>query len=138
MLEQVAEGGAVATDAERVGQGQRDFASRGVGGGRGLAESRLRLGRVEEIALEVDDLRPSDEALVDVARMQPRGGAEEGTHGPLRVRRHEDEAAPGRRPFGGPRRLVAHARGSQIVAEYLAELIVAHLSHVLRAAAEGG
>ena len=138
VLDQVEEGGAVPLHAERVGEGERHLASRLVRDrGRG-AEGLLRLGGIEEVTLEVEDPAARDQARVHVRRPEPHRRSEEGAHGALGVRGHQDEAASGGGPAGGPRGVVADAGRPQVVAEDLPELIVAHLADVVRAASEGG
>jgi len=104
----------------------------------GRSEGLLGGGRIEEITLQVKDPRPGDEPPVDVARTKADGRAEEGTHGALRIRCYQDEAAAGGRPVGRARRVIEHSRRAQIMAEDLAKLVIAYLADVLRTASEGG
>ncbi len=104
--------------------------------GGGGAEGFLGLGRIEQISLQIEDAAAGDRRPVHVGGAEPHGSAEERAHGALRVRGDQDEAPPGGRPGGGPWGVVAHAGRAQVVTEDLSELIVAHLAHVVRAAAE--
>ena len=65
---------------------------------------------------------------VDVVRGEVLAGAEIGVHGALAVRRHQDEAARGRRPVGRGRHVEVDADRAQIVAEEPAELVVLDLA----------
>ena len=56
--------------------------------------------RVPQVALEVDDARPSDRRRVDVGRGKTRGGADVGVHRPLRIGGDEDQAAAVGGPWG--------------------------------------
>ncbi len=58
------------------------------------------------------------------------GGAEEGLHGALGVRRDEDEAAGGGEAFGERRGVVGDAEGADVVGEDVAELVVGDLADV--------
>ena len=65
-LDQVEEGVAMPVHAEGIGQRERDLAPRRVRQAGRRTEGFLSIRRIEEIALEVDDLRARDEARVDV------------------------------------------------------------------------
>ena len=63
---QLAERGAVAVDAERVGQAQRDLPAGAMGDRGGAAKRLLGARRVEQIAFEIGHLRGADQLGVDV------------------------------------------------------------------------
>ena len=120
VLDQVEERVAVPVDAERIGQRERDLASRRVRQPGRRAEGLLSIRRIEEIALEVDDLRARDQARVDVPRREMHRSAEERVHRPLRVGRDQDEAPPGFRDrLVAGRRVVADAGRAQVVREHI-------------------
>ena len=64
---------------------------------RGKAERRLRRRRIEQIAFEIQHPRVGHEVGRHVRLAEAHAGAEIGVHGPLPVRRHQDQAARGRR-----------------------------------------
>src|SRR5258705_10427330 len=65
VLDEVEEGLAVPTHAERIRQREGDLAAGGVGDGRGRPEGLLGLGRIEEIALEIEDPAAGEKASAD-------------------------------------------------------------------------
>ena len=137
-VDQIAERGAMALDAERVGQRQRHLMPGAMGDCGGLAERLLRQWRVEQIAFEIGDLGGGDERGVDVVGPEPDAGAEIGVQGALPVGGDQDQAA---RRAGAARRrwrVEPHPLRGQIVAEYLAQQIVAHLADIGAPAAERG
>ena len=138
MLDQLEERAPMPVDAEGVGQGQRHLPPRRMGERRRRAERLLGVGGIEEIALEIDDPGPGDQAHVDVGLAEMDGGPEKRPHGPLGVGRDEDEAAAGGGAVGGARSVVEHSRRAKVVAEDLAELVIADLAHVFPTPAEGG
>jgi hypothetical protein len=73
---------------------------------------------------------------VDVVGAEIDAGAEIGLHRALRVGRHEDHAARGRRAAARGRRAESDAGGAHVVTEHVAELIGAHLADVSRAHAD--
>ncbi len=137
-VDEVAERGAMALDAKRVGERQRDLAPGGMGDRGGLEERLLRQRRVEQIAFEIGHLRGADDLGVDVVGSECHAGAEIGVQGALAVRRDEDQAARGAGAARRRRRLEVHALGGQIVAKDLAQQVVAHLADIRAAAAERG
>ena len=88
----------VALDAEQVGQRQRHLAAGIVGEARGGPVGLLRLGPVEQVALEEGHLGAADQVGVDVGRAEAGRRPEVGVHRAVGVGRHDDQAAPG----GGP------------------------------------
>ena len=82
---------AVAVDAEGVAEREGDLAAGGARGGDRGFHRRARLGRVPQIALEIEDCGVGDGGRVDVARMEPLGGAEEGVHRPLGIGGDQDQ-----------------------------------------------
>ena len=64
--DQMGEGRAVAVDAKRIGERQRDLAAGGMGELGGLDEGLLGGIAIEQIALEIGDLRLPDHPLVDI------------------------------------------------------------------------
>ena len=92
--------------------------------GGGLAERLLGVRRVPQIAFEIGDRRARDDAVVDIAGVEILGGAEEGVHGALAVRRHQHVAAPGGRAVRRRRSIEGDAGSPNIVGEYAAERIV--------------
>ena len=98
----------------------------------------MRVRPVEEVAFEIDDAGGLDERGIDVAGAELRAYAEEGVHGPLPVKRHEDQRARGRSTAGRGGRIEGDAGGADVVAEDGAELILRDLADERRAAAERG
>ena len=103
-----------------------------------LAERLLSQRRVEEIALEVGDLRRRDDLGIDVGGAEIGAGSEIGVHRPLPVRGHQDQAA--RRTGAAGRRggVEAHPDRRDVVAVDIPEKIVAHLADIGAGAAERG
>ena len=128
--DQVAKGGAVAVDAEWVGEGQRDLAASLVCGGGGAAEGSLGGWRVEQVAFEINHGGLGDERRVHVGLAERDAGAQEGVHGALPIRRHQDEAARGgcsvQQRGGGE----MDADGGDVAAEGLAQLVVRNLADI--------
>ena len=62
---------------------------------RRLEEGLLRVRRIPEITLEIDDLSGGNGSGVDIVRMQVLSGAEIGVHGALAVGRDQHIAARG-------------------------------------------
>ena len=89
--DQLQELGPMPIDAERIGERQRHLPP-GLGGDVGrLAESGLGLGPVEQVAFEIEDAGGADEFGVHLAAAELRAHAQQGIHGALAVRRHQDE-----------------------------------------------
>ena len=103
-----------------------------MGDRRRLQEGRLGVRAIPEIAFEIGDLGGGDHRLVDVVRPELDAGAEIGRHGALRVRRHQHQAARGRRTGCERRRPELDPGRADVVAEHLAELIALHLADVGR------
>src|SRR2546422_4601349 len=91
VLDEVEEGGAMPVDAEGIRERQRDLAPGRVGEAGGDAECFLGGRRVEEVALQIEDVPAGDEPRIDVAGAELRRRAEIGGHRALRVRRHHDD-----------------------------------------------
>ena len=100
VADQVAELVAIAVDAERVRQRDRDQPAGGMRRIEGLQHRLLGLRRVPQIAFDVGDLRGAHDARCRCRRAEAGAGAEIGVHGALRVGRHQDQAARGRRAAG--------------------------------------
>uniref|UniRef100_A0A0N4ZIW8 LigA n=1 Tax=Parastrongyloides trichosuri TaxID=131310 RepID=A0A0N4ZIW8_PARTI len=132
--------GAPAMDDEAVRQGDGDLAARGMGGGGGGLEGGAGRGRVEQIAFQIDDGAVADHARVDVGRGQLVGGAQEGAHGALAVRRDVDQAAAGAEALARAvfqyRGVEVDADGADVVAENLAQRVFRHLADIGGAPAE--
>ena len=138
VLHQLDELAAIAIDAERIRQGQRDLAAGVMRDCRGLHKGVLGAFGVPEIAFEIDDLRGRDLRGVDVGGRQVLRGAEIGVHGALAVAGHQDVGAAGR---GTARRrlgLERHAGGADVVAVEPADLVVPDLADIGGAGAEAG
>ena len=129
---------AVPLHAERIRECQCNLALGSLGDLGRLAEGRLGLRAVEQIALQVDDLRRRDELRVDLALVELRADTEERVHRPLAVRRDEDQRAGCGLAAGGGLRLEGHACRSDVVREDAAELVVRDLADERRLAAERG
>src|SRR5262249_28055133 len=108
-LDELEEGAPVAVHAKRIGQRERDDAPAVVRDRRRHPERLLGPGRIEQIALEVEDLSPGNQPGVDVVRAERYGGSEKGPHRALSVRRDHDQAAARGRSIGGWRRIVFDA-----------------------------
>ena len=133
---QVAELGAVALDAETVGEREADPPACGVGDPERLAEGLLGRRRIPEIALHVEEPRPGDEVRVDIGGAELDTGAEMGVHGALGIGGDEDEAARGRSTLRRSRGGEAHAGGLDIAAKHRACRIVANLADIAGSTAE--
>ena len=122
----------MAVDAERVGQRQRDLAPGRVRVPRGHPERFLGAGRIEQVALEIEDAGAGDHLRIDV--LGPR--CADAPRNVLSVRCASGVTRMRQRPVAGPvagrENVVAHAGRAEIVTEHVAELIVAHLADVLR------
>jgi hypothetical protein len=127
---------AMAIDAERVGQRERDPVAGLVGEAGRQPVRLLGLGLVPEVSLEVEHLGTGDEVVVDVARAELRRRAEVGVHGALRVGRHDDEAATARLAAARGLGPEVDAGGPDVVAEHDAELVVGHPADERGTAAE--
>src|SRR3984893_5472384 len=117
----------MAMNAEWVGEGERDPAARAVRNRGRLPERVLGRRLIEQVALEVGDLGPCDERLVDVVRLQVTGHAEKCAHRAFGVGSDDDVAAAGRTTAVGARRTEAHAERLQVVREHPTELVGADL-----------
>ena len=104
---------AVALDHEGVGEAEGDAPAVGARQAGRLGEGLARRGRVEQIALEVEDGGGLDDRRVDVGGTELHAGAQIGAHRPLAVGRDIDQAAArwtARRP-GAPWRSARRWRG---------------------------
>ncbi len=125
-------------DAERVGEAQRDAMPGTMRNRSGGSKGFLRPRRIEQITFEIADLGGTDQLGVEVLGAQLDAGAEIGRHGALPVGRDTDQA-PRRAGAGGRRRGVElHPDRAEVVAENLAEEVVAHLADIAALAAERG
>ena len=129
---------AVAVDAERVAERQRHQSAVGVGDLRSMTERSLGLVAVEQVALHVQHRAGRDRGVVDVGGVQQRRHAEVGVHRAFGVGGDDDDAAARGRLRVGLTGTELHADGTQVVAEHLAELVVADLADVRGPAAEAG
>ena len=109
--------------SERVSATLRPAARGGV---RQLHHCRLGRGRIPQITFQIGDSRLGRDGLVDVCRLDLRGGAQHGEHAALGIRRHEHQASPGGGAGGGGRRVETHAGFADIAAESGAGAIVPH------------
>lgn len=137
-LDEVEELGAVAVDAEAVGEGEGDVAAGLAGDLGGLAEGGLGLRAVEQVALEVDDLGGGDGGPCHLAVVELGRAAEERVHGALAVGGDEDQRARRGGAAVGGRGVEGDAGGLDIVAENAAELVARHLADEGRGAAQRG
>ena len=137
-VDEIAKGISMALDAKRVGEAERHLAPGGMGDRCGLAERLLGLRRVEEITLEVGDLRRCDHLGVDIRGSEIGAGPEIGVHRALSVRGNEDQAACRARAARRRRRMELHTDCRDVVAVDLAEEVVAHLADIGADAAERG
>ena len=110
----------MALDAERIGERERELAPAPCGDRAGFQEGLLGRGRIPEVALQVHDLAARDQRFVDVVGRELAARAEVSVHRALRVARHEDQAARGRRAADRGPRVEAHADGTDVVREDLA------------------
>ena len=103
-VQQLEELALVALHAERVGQGQGHERVGGVGHLHGPAHGGLGRAQVPQVALEVHDLRPGHELLVEVLGPEGRGHPQVGGHRPLAVVGDEHQAPPRGPVVAGVRR----------------------------------
>ena len=96
VLDQTAEIGAVAVDAERVRQRDPGLAAALVGRARGLEEGLLALVLVEEIALEEQVFGLASDIFGHILGAQIGRDAQIGVHRPFAIRRDKDHRARGR------------------------------------------
>src|SRR5271170_3749530 len=94
-VDELAKRRAVALDAERVGQRQRDLMPGGVGDRGGLAKRSLCQWRVEQITFEIGHLSRAEDVGVDVVGSERHASAEIGVQSALTVGRNQDQAARG-------------------------------------------
>ena len=127
---QLAERCPVTVHAERVGQGQRDPASGGMGSIGGEAERGLGRRRVEQVTLQQEHGGGGHQRRVHVRLAERDAGAQVGVHGALPVGRDQDQAARGGRPAPQRRAREMHPGGGDVVAEHPAELVVGNLAQV--------
>jgi len=131
---------APAVHHKAVRQGDGDLAARRMGGGGGGLEGGAGRGRVEQIAFQIDDGAVADHARVDVGRGKLVGGAQEGAHGALAVRRDVDQATTGAEALARAvfqhRGVEVDADGADVVAEDLAQRVFRHLADIGGAPAE--
>jgi hypothetical protein len=92
------EDGAVPLDEEGVRQPEGDRGTPAPGCGHEPLDDRRRVGEVEKVALDVDELGVPHDLGVDPGRVEPAAGTEEGRHRPLGVRRDDRGAPPRRHP----------------------------------------
>ena len=129
---------AIAVDAERIRQRQRDLAAGAMRNRRGLHKGFLGAVRIPQIAFEIDDARSFDLRRVDIGGRQVLRGAEIGVHGALAVRRHQDVGAAGGGAACGGLRLIGDAGGADVVAVEIADLVVLDLADIGGTRAEIG
>jgi hypothetical protein len=102
------------------------------------AHGRARLGRIPQIAFQQQDRRSGDLSFVDSFGRQIVGCAQQRVHGPLPVRRYQDQAATCRLLGIAGGSVELNARSVEVVAINLAELILRHLADEGGAGAEPG
>src|SRR5262249_33542659 len=95
--------------AEAVGSAESDIHPRSARTTGGVAAGLLRLVAIDQIAFQIDDLRIFDHRLIDIGGSEVDARTKKRVHGALAVRRHEYEAAGGRRAVGRWRGLVDYA-----------------------------
>ncbi len=128
----------MALHAEQVRQREGDLAARVGGVLRGGPVRVLRLGPVEQVALQERHLGAADQLGVHVAGAEERRGAQVGVHGAVGVGRDHDQAAPGGRAIADRRVGEVDALGLHVVGEHRAELVVEDAAQVGGAAPEAG
>ena len=101
-----------------------------------LTRCVFRLRRIPEIAFEISDRGGGDRRLVDVFRVQFLGRAKKRIHRALAIRRHHDVAARGRGTAGGRLSVETDPRGSNVMGEGAAQLVVLDLADEGGATAE--
>ena len=140
---QVLQHAPVPFDKERVRQRERD----GGAGAACRAEEAFdecgRVGQVEDVALEVDELGVPDDVDIDARRVEPAADAERGRHRPLGVGCDDHVAPPGRGLVAcgiGHETLQdgVHARRFEVGGETVAEVVGRHRADESRAATERG
>ena len=125
-------------DHEIVGQGEGDLAPRAACGVDGGAHRGARLFGIPKIAFEIEDARRADEVEVERGFGQELRGTEEGVHRPLRIGRHQDQAARGRDVASGGGRVETDAERAHVMREHVAQLVVIDLTDEAAAFAERG
>jgi len=134
--DQIQEVVAVAFDAEAVRQGHRDRPAGVVSDGGRPTEGLLRVGSIEQVALEVQHRSRRHDVCIDVVGSEEHRRPQIGVHRALSVGGDEDQAAPRRRPVGRGRGGVGDPGGDHVMGEHRPELIVSHPSDEMGAAAE--
>ena len=129
---------AIAVDAKRIRQRQRDLAARLMRDGRRLDEGFLGVFRIPQIAFEIDDAGGRDLGGVDIVGRQFLRRAEIGVHGALAVRRHQNVGAAGGGPVGCGPGLERDAGGADVVGIQPPDLVVPDLADIGGAGAEAG
>jgi hypothetical protein len=94
--------------------------------------------RSPEIGFEIEDRRAPDLLRIERVGRQLVCGAAKGVHRPLRVGRHQDEAAAGRQAVGLGRSLERDPERADVVGEDVSELVGCDLADEARPPAERG
>ncbi len=118
----------MAVDAESVGQGEGDLAARIARRGDCRFHRRARLGRVPQIALEVEDRGVGNIARVDIARLQPLRRTKERVHRPLRIGSDQDQRARGGADIAARGDEEIDPEALDVVAIDVAQLVARHLA----------
>ena len=119
----------MARDHKGVRQGQRDLAAGGAGQIDRAAHRGARFFRIPEIAFEIEDRGTLDQFGVDQLRGQKLRRTKEGVHRALRIGRHQNQAARGRRLAGAGGHGEIDAGGANVMREHLTQLIVGNLTN---------
>ncbi|CAB4853160.1 unannotated protein [freshwater metagenome] len=128
----------MAIHTERIAERQRHLTSVSVSDGCSKTERFLGLGAVVEVALHIQHLAGGNGGLIDVGRAQQRRHTEVGVHRPFGVGCDDDDATSGRCVVGGRARSELHPDRTKVVAEHVAQFVVADLADVRRTATETG
>ena len=130
--DQLAEGVAVAVDAEGIGQRDGDAPAPAVAGFDGLVEGGDGGRAVKAVAFKVKPVGGGADIGVDILRPQRLRYAEIGVHRPLAIGGDQNHTAPGfvrlvpRRQRG----FIGDAEGADVMGEDRAELVVLHLAEI--------
>ncbi len=126
----------VTIDTKRVGERERHHSGGTVGDSGGVPKCLLGLGPVVQVTLHIEHLTGGHDDVIDITHAEQARCAEVGVHGAFGVRRDDDDATPGRDRIAVIAGLELHSDREQVVAEHLAELIVADLADIRRGPTE--
>ena len=122
----------MAVDAEGIGQSEGDLAPGSAGGGDRGFHRRARLGRVPQIALEIEDRRIGHLGRVNVLRLEPLRRAEESIHRPLRIGGDEDQRSRGGANIAARGDQEIDPEAFHVVAVNIAQFVARHLADEAR------